>query len=614
MHESIKKIKYRILLLFLIPAVVMFYFTFQFAYNTNQRLQQITQEQKNLQKIITILEVIHALQKERGMSAGYISQKQSNQQKLLQAQNETDKALAQLEPKYYIFFEHLKTMRLNIAHHRISLHEEMQYYSRIVERLIGLIKYLLPTIDFYRYDTLFVVDIEALKEAAGIERACIYSQLLTNSRDSKCIDIVLFEQEQQNNIITNLLSYASAPTIKIYNSYMKQVDQQEIDELRKLFKEHLLSKQMAPYWFKIASNRIDSLQTISLKTIQHITYSLQKMHDKEFKKLNIAVILWVFSIVAALYFLFLIEKIFKRHTYFVDQLTLASYTFDSYEGIVITDPQTRIIKANKGFERITGYTFEEVAGEKINILKSGKHPTAFYEKMWNSINTTGSWSGKVLNKNKDGHIYHQQLSISTVKGDDGNVQYYVGHIFDITSLIEAQQQAVYQATHDHLTSLINRKELIRIMQQELIRVKRQGFMDAFLFIDLDNFKQVNDTHGHHMGDAVLQHIANTITSSVREGDIVARISGDEFGVVLLDLKNNMNSLENVIENICLKILKNIEKPTIIDNTSLHLSVSIGVRIFPLNMVDTVDTIIREADFAMYQAKADGKNKFNIFQS
>lgn len=614
MHESIKKIKYHILLLFLVPAIVMFYFTFQFAYDTNQRLQQINKEQKNLQKIITILELLHALQKERGISAGYISQHQSNQQKLLQVQNETDKAIAQIEPQYHSFFENLKIIRHNVVKRHISLHEEMQSYSSIIERLIGLIKYLLPTIDFYRYDTLFVIDIEKLKEAAGLERACIYSQLLTESRDSKCLDMVLFEQEQQNNIINNLLSYASAPTIKIYNSNMKQVDQEEINELRKLFKEHLLSKQMAPYWFQIASNRIDSLQTISLKTVQHITYSLQKMYDKQFEKLNIAVILWVLSIVAALYFLFLFEKIFKKHSYFVDQLALASYTFDSYEGIVITDPQTRIIKANKGFERITGYTFEEVKGEKINILKSGKHPTAFYDKMWKSINTTGSWSGRVLNKTKNGKIYHQQLSISTVKGDDGNVQYYVGHIFDITSLIEAQQQAVYQATHDHLTNLINRKELIRIMQQELIRVKRQGFMDAFLFIDLDNFKQVNDTYGHHMGDAVLQHIANTITSSVREGDIVARISGDEFGVVLLDLKNNMNSLENVIENICLKILTNIKKPTIIDNTSCHLSVSIGVRIFPLNMVDTVDTIIREADFAMYQAKAAGKNSFNIFQS
>ena len=614
MQSDIKKIKYKIFFLFLIPAVVMLFFTFHFVYNTNATLQKINDEKISLQKLTTVLELIHSLQIERGLCAGYISDANPlDKQKILQARKKTDIAIQNIDPRYREMLEGLDQARTKIFSDNISLHEEVDYYTQIINKLIGLVKYLLPKIDLYRYDTLFLTDIEMLKEAAGLERACVYSQLITETRNRSCTEMVLIKQQQQDTIEQNIFFYSQPATLKIYQKHMREIDQQEINELRKLFKAQLLSKEMASYWFRIASHRIDSLNAISLEITNNITNSLEEIYNKQHMKLNIAVLLWVLSITAALYFFYILEKIFQKHTYFVDQLTLASHTFDSYEGIVITDPQTRVIKANNGFERITGYSFQEIEGEKISILKSGKHPDDFYKKMWQSILETGTWSGEIYNKHKNGKIYNQRLSISTVKSGD-TVQYYVGHLFDITSLVEAQQKAHYQATHDYLTNLINRKELIHIMKNELIRAKRQGFVDAFLFIDLDNFKDVNDSYGHHTGDAVLQHIASTLTASVREGDIVARISGDEFAVVLLDLKSGMQAHEKTVSDICMKILQNIHKPITLENVSLTLSVSIGVRLFPLNLVDTVDAIIRDADFAMYEAKSEGKNHFTLFQS
>ena len=618
MQYDVKKLKYKILLLFVVPMAVMVYFAFHFLQETNQNLHNISKEQHSLQQVIDILDAIHALQIERGLSAGCLSfegyKEVSSFTKLQEARHQTDLTTAKLAPKQKALLHTLNTIRKKVDTDQIALHEQIEYYAHVIDKLISTVKYLLPRIERYKYDSLFLTDIERLKEAAGLERACIYTQLISSRKNTRCYEQTLFYQQQQKQILQNILLYTSPTTLTIYQENMRLINQAEIEELRKLFKHNLLDKKMADFWFKVATQRIDAFNNISAQTTAYIQKSLQDLYKDHLLKLNIAVFLWVIFFIAILYFIYLIEKFFKKYAKSLEEVKLASHTFNSYEGIVITKPDTTIIKVNNGFERITGYDRKELIGEKINILKSGKHPDKFYKKLWQSVHETGNWSGEILNKKRDGSIYHQRLSISAVYADDGKtVQYYVGHVFDISKLIESQEKAHYQATHDHLTDLINRKELLRRLQNELIRSKQRHFNDAFLFIDLDNFKNINDSYGHHVGDAVIQHIANTLKNSVRQEDIVARISGDEFGVVLLDFKGEPEISEKTIEAICHKIITKVKEPFSHENLKLSLSVSVGVRLFPLDSNDHVDHIMRDADFAMYQAKSNGKGNFVIFK-
>lgn len=284
----------------------------------------------------------------------------------------------------------------------------------------------------------------------------------------------------------------------------------------------------------------------------------------------------------------------------------SSIFINTKEAILVTDAEGKIIKINDAFTAITGYYEDEVLGRKPNILKSGKHDQKFYKYMWEDIKLYGFWSGEIINKRKNGNLFTELLTISSVKDKHDKDKFYVA-LFNDISLIKQNEKDLKALAHfDALTSLPNRVLLLDRIQQAIYTSKRTLIPFALAFLDLDGFKTVNDEYGHNIGDALLIHISKTLQDMVRESDTVSRLGGDEFILVF----SNLND-EDPIENFCERILKKISDPLKIQNHTINISASIGVVIHNIARTYTPEFLIREADKAMYDAKNSGKNKVII---
>ena len=293
------------------------------------------------------------------------------------------------------------------------------------------------------------------------------------------------------------------------------------------------------------------------------------------------------------------------------QQHIAAVAFESQEGMLITNANLVILRVNKAFTQITGYQPEEVIGQTPSLLKSGQHPASFYKEMWDSVRDTGSWRGEIWNRRKSGEIYPEWLTITAVKGDGERVTNYVGTMVDITVHKEAEQRIEHLAFHDQLTALPNRRLLIDRLEQALAASARTERKGALLFLDLDNFKVLNDTSGHDVGDKLLVEVARRLSNCVREGDTVARLGGDEFVIMLNDLSANAADAATQAKAIGEKILFALNQSFSIDQQVLHSTPSIGVTLF-LDRHNSVDELLKQADIAMYEAKAAGRNTLRFF--
>lgn len=293
-------------------------------------------------------------------------------------------------------------------------------------------------------------------------------------------------------------------------------------------------------------------------------------------------------------------------------LRVAATAFESQEAMMITDADSVILKVNRAFTLITGYAPEEVVGQKPGaVLSSGYHGADFYTEMWNDIRRTGSWQGEVWDRRKNGEVYPQWLTITAVKGADGEVTHYVGMHIDITQRKAAEEEIRHLAFYDPLTQLPNRRLLVDRLQQALASSTRSGRLGALLFIDLDNFKTLNDTRGHDKGDKLLQQVAQRLLTCVREHDTVARFGGDEFLVMLEYLSDNVEEAASQVQAVGEKIASSLNQPYQLDTYEHHSTPSIGITLFADHQ-DTVEELLKRADLAMYQAKAAGRNTLRFF--
>ena len=292
-------------------------------------------------------------------------------------------------------------------------------------------------------------------------------------------------------------------------------------------------------------------------------------------------------------------------------LQIAATAIETQEGAVICNSGRIILRVNQAFCRITGYSAEEVVGRTTNFLKSGRHDPAFYKSMWDSINRDGTWSGEIWNRRKSGEIYPEWLSIAAVKSADGQVTHYVGTFSDVTQRKEAEDQIKQLAFFDPLTGLPNRRLLTDRLSRALAASARTERAGALLFIDLDNFKWVNDTKGHEAGDLLLKEVALRLTASFREADTVARLGGDEFVVVLTELSGDPDEAAAQVEIVGEKILVALGLPHQLSGNIFRCTPSIGITLFG-NHRTSVDDLMKQADIAMYQAKAAGRNTLRFF--
>ncbi|MEA1049545.1 PAS domain S-box protein [Lamprobacter modestohalophilus] len=305
------------------------------------------------------------------------------------------------------------------------------------------------------------------------------------------------------------------------------------------------------------------------------------------------------------YFISLVEDIGNRKVA-EDKLREAAAVFtNTSEGVTITDRDATILDVNDAFTRITGYAREEVIGRNCRILQSGRHPPAFFEALWRELALTGSWQGQIWNRSKGGNIYPENLTISAVRSDDGEVTGYVGVFADITALKNAEARLEHLAQHDALTDLPNRLVFQDRLEQSLNHAKRQGTKAAIVFIDLDRFKVINDTFGHMVGDALLVDMAERLQGAVRADDTVARLSGDEFCLILNDLAS-VAPVKAIVD----KLLESFTRPFDIDGQTISVTLSIGIAIYPDDGGDA-ETLLRLADAAMYLAKDGGRNTYRF---
>lgn len=280
------------------------------------------------------------------------------------------------------------------------------------------------------------------------------------------------------------------------------------------------------------------------------------------------------------------------------------------EGIMITDPDGIIIDVNQAFTHITGYSRSEAIGNNPSFLKSGRHNAEFYAAMWRGLKEEGSWVSEVWNRRRNGEIYAQMQTISSVLDAEGQVVRYVCLFSDITEIKEHQHQLERIAHYDALTNLPNRVLMADRLRQAMAQVQRHGSLLAVLYLDLDGFKAVNDVFGHDMGDRLLMMLADSMKQALREGDTLARIGGDEFVAVLLDLHSHEDSAP-ILE----RLLAAAAAPVHSDGRELRVSASVGVSFFPQEGDDVdADQLMRQADQAMYLAKQAGKNRYHIFDA
>jgi len=297
----------------------------------------------------------------------------------------------------------------------------------------------------------------------------------------------------------------------------------------------------------------------------------------------------------------------------LEELNIASYAFESQEAIAITDANANIIKVNKAFEDITGYRQEDVLGKNPSVLKSEKQSSDFYAKMWSDLKRYGKWKGEIYNKRKTGEVYPELLSITAIKNNKNAITHFVAHFLDISRIKKLQQEAEFRADHDPLTSLTNRSKLKIETEKAFLDAKKQGVQHAFFFLDIDNFKYINDFYGHATGDAILIEIASRLKKCTKENDIVARLGGDEFAMLSLNIgKEEFESIQQATQ--IAKIIQKVMKDSIyIDGHPFDITFSIGVKIFPSHE-NGYEEVISHADIAMYKAKKSGKNKFAFFDT
>ncbi len=294
-----------------------------------------------------------------------------------------------------------------------------------------------------------------------------------------------------------------------------------------------------------------------------------------------------------------------------NEMHIAATVFQVQEGMMITDAYGILLRVNHAFTLITGYSAQEVLGKNPRFLSSGRHDKAFHTQMWSTINNTGTWSGEIWNRRKDGEIYPEYLNITAVKDAKGKVTNYVAALTDITTnkaaILETQQLAFY----DPLTGLPNRRLLVDRIQHTLASRTRNEAKSALMFLDLDHFKNLNDTLGHKYGDLLLQQVATRLTSCVREGDTVARLGGDEFVVLLEGLSKKVIDAAAQTKAIGDKILSSLNQPYQLNLQEYHCSASIGVTLFE-DSTPGVEDLFRQADIAMYHAKESGRNRLRFF--
>ncbi|MBL1269080.1 MAG: EAL domain-containing protein [Halomonas sp.] len=290
---------------------------------------------------------------------------------------------------------------------------------------------------------------------------------------------------------------------------------------------------------------------------------------------------------------------------------IAAAAFQTHLGILITDPQGIILKVNETFSRITGYSEAEIVGNNPRMFSSGLHNAAFYRRLWKRVSKTGNWEGEIWNQRKNGELFPEWLTISAVHSVEGTLTHYVATMSDISERKAAEQEIHQLAFYDTLTGLANRRLFMDRIGTALKELQRHQRCGALLFIDIDNFKQINDTLGHYAGDQVLQSVARRMGQMLRDTDTLARLGSDEFAVLIEGVDSHHAQTAQLVERIAYKLLAALNEPITLAEESIKVTGSIGIAIMASNEYG-VDDYLQQVDMALFQAKSNGRHGVCFF--
>jgi len=289
------------------------------------------------------------------------------------------------------------------------------------------------------------------------------------------------------------------------------------------------------------------------------------------------------------------------------------YFFEhSSDAMLIADADCKILRVNAAFEAITGYAADEVIGQTPHVLSPGAHNDAFYDQLWESLNRKGYWRGELVHQHKNGDSFSIWQRINVIEDDDRQVLYYISAFSDI-SIIKNTERKLWQMAHlDSLSGLANRAFLEQRLLQEIFAAKRSGQFGAVIFLDLDDFKKINDCLGHRCGDLLLQEVASRLQGNLRTEDTVARLGGDEFVILLTGLTRRLDNAEQMAGRVAQKVLDALLQAYLIDDQELQISASLGITFFSTAFDESTEKLLRQADIAMYAAKNQGKSTYSFY--
>lgn len=296
-----------------------------------------------------------------------------------------------------------------------------------------------------------------------------------------------------------------------------------------------------------------------------------------------------------------------------ESLHLSAVAFDTQDAVFISDLNEKIVKVNQAFSRITGYTEEEIIGKSPRLFQSGEHNVQFYNQMKKSLKEKDFWSGDVWNKTKNGTIYAAFLTISVIRDEHGILTHYLANFNDITNKKLKQKEIENLAYYDPLTNLKNRRVLDTSLNQLVNSGRAEDLFSAVIFIDLDKFKELNDINGHDVGDMVLVETAHRLVAVTRQNDVIARVGGDEFVIILRNIGHSEQSTDAIALTICKKILSKLNEPFSLPFGHYMLGVSIGYTTNCTNSTKDGKILLKEADKAMYISKNKGRNRISKYE-
>lgn len=295
-------------------------------------------------------------------------------------------------------------------------------------------------------------------------------------------------------------------------------------------------------------------------------------------------------------------------TSLASQALLASALARTASAIFIADREGRVIWVNQAFCTLCGYAKDELLGQTPEMLKSGKQDAAFYAELWRSVLAGNTWHGELVDRRKDGSFYSVEEVITPLLDDQGNVEHFIAIQHDVTQLRQEIERHHHLANHDALTGLPNRALFFKVLKEAIANARKEGTMFALLYLDLDKFKPVNDTLGHHLGDLLLVNVAKRLRASVRDSDTVARLGGDEFAIIVHKVADATSAAA-----LARTLLQTVAQPFMLEGHALALTASIGIALFPRD-ADDPDHLLRSADQAMYVAKSRGENCYHVSDS